>query len=106
MKKRLRKKRHLGEFAEYGFKLRFAMTDGLSTSDRNLILDDFIFEIERLGLQFGGGGVADWEGFAALDSCGSATDEHRSAILAWLKSHPNIEKPDVGPLVDAWHGWD
>ena len=106
MKKRLRKKRHIGEFAEYGFKLRFAMTDGLSTLDRNSILDDFIAEIERLGLQFGGGGVSDWEGFAALDSRGTATDEHRSAILAWLESHPNIEKPVVGPLVDSWHGWD
>lgn len=106
MKKRLRKKRRLGEFAEYCFKLRFAIADGLSSSERNSLLDNFISEIERLGLQFGGGGAYVWEGFVALYSRGTATDEHRSAILAWLASHPNIEKTDVGPLVDAWHGPD
>jgi len=38
MKKRLRKKRRLGEFAELGFRLRFAMSRNLDESARNTLL--------------------------------------------------------------------
>ncbi len=106
MKRRLRKKRRLGEFAEFGFNIRFAMSPGLGASARNAILDAFLDQIERLGLQFGGGGIHDWDGFAELCGRGTATEQHRAAILAWLEQHADIENPHVGELVDAWHGWD
>ncbi len=106
MKRRLRKKRRLGEFAELGFNLRFVVSRRLDLSDRDALLDEFIDEIERLGLQFGGGGIYDWEGFVELCGRGSASEQHRAAILSWLKAHPNIEQPEAGSLVDAWHGCD
>ena len=105
MKRRLRKKRRLGEFAEFGFNLRFTMSPSLSTEDRNGLIDAFIGEIERLGLNFGGGGSDDWDGFVALTGRGTATEEHRSAILVWCNAHPDIQNPVAGKLVDAWHGW-
>ena len=106
MKKRLRKKRRLGEFAELGFRLRFAMSRNLDESARNTLLDEFLDEIERLGLQFGGGGVHDGDGFTEFCGRGTATEQHRTAILSWLEQHSNIENPSAGELVDAWHGWD
>lgn len=103
MKKRLCKKRHLGEFTEFGFSLRFAISEDLSVTARDSLLDEFIAEIERLGLQFGGGGILEWDGFVALNGRGSVTERHREAMLGWLESNPNVVKPEAGSLVDAWH---
>ena len=52
MNKRLRKKKKLGEFAEYGF-----CVQGELNSDIDMIewTDKFIFETEKLNLQLGGG---------------------------------------------------
>ena len=103
MRRRLRKKRRLGEFTEYGFSLQFTISPSHSTVDRNVLIDEFIDEIERLGLNFGGGGSDEWYGFIALTGRGSATKEHRSAIVAWCNAHPDIQNPIAGELVDAWH---
>ncbi len=106
MKRRLRKKRRLGEFAELGFSLRFAMCRDLDEDARMTLLDEFLDEVECLGLQFGGGGIHVWSGFVELCGRGSATEQHRASILSWLEQHADIESPSVAELVDAWHGWD
>ena len=106
MKKRLRKKLHVGEFREYGFPVEFRMLPAPSTTEYDALIDEFIAMIEHNGLCFGGGGRERWEGFVALDSRGSATAEHRQAVEDWLNNHPQIENVAVGELVDAWYGWD
>ncbi len=55
LKRRLRKKYHLGEFQELGFELFTALKPDLSEEDFDKFLDDFIEEIERNKLTFGGG---------------------------------------------------
>jgi uncharacterized protein YggL (DUF469 family) len=72
MKKRLRKKKHLGEFREFGFAVRDNKLDGFVT---------------RAGR-------------------GSATEEDRAAMAAFLDGATEIARRDVGALRDAWHGWD
>ena len=108
MKKRLRKKKHEGEFQEFGFEVSFGLLADLAFEERNAVLDAFITEaIEANGLQFGGGGTTTWEGFIALDKPrGSATEDHRSVVTAWLEKNPKIVNVQVGELRDAWHGWD
>ena len=106
MKKRLRKKLHLGEFREFGFSVAFQTPSTLSTDERNSLLDAFIEMIEQNGLQFGGGGLDKWEGFVALDSRGTATEQHRQAVHKWLNNHPQIESIIVGELIDSWYGRD
>ena len=106
MKKRLRKKLHLGEFRELGFSVSFQTPATLSTDGRNCFLDTFIAMIEANGLQFGGGGLDEWEGFVAFDSRGTATEDHRQVVRRWLEDHPQTQIVAVGNLVDAWHGWD
>jgi uncharacterized protein len=106
MKKRLRKKLRLGEFQEFGFSIAFRMSSTLSTKDRDVLLDAFIDMIEQNGLQFGGGGLNDWEGFVNLDSRGTATEQHRQVVHEWLDGHPQVEDVVVGQLVDVWHTRD
>ena len=56
VKKRLRKKRRVGEFQEFGFGAGFRFSDLLTMEARNNLLNRFIEEaIEKNGLQFGGG---------------------------------------------------
>jgi len=107
MRKRLRKKKHLGEFQQLGFELSFRYRPADAETD-NVLLDAFLREaIEANGLQFGGGGgPGAWAGFAASDArYGGATDADRETVRAWLASRSEITEFAVGPLRDAWHGW-
>ena len=101
MRKRLRKKRRLGEFREYGFEVRFDITGASAWND---VFDAFIVEaIEGNGLQFGGsprGGFVAAEGRRA-----SATEAHRRAVRAWLERRPDVANIAIGELRDVWHGW-
>jgi uncharacterized protein len=108
MKKRLRKKKRLGEFREFGFEVRFELATGLDTDERDVLIDAFIFEaIEANGLQFGGGGTDAWSGFVMLDrDRGSATEDHRQVVKAWLEQQSDITNVRVGELRDGWYGWD
>ena len=64
LKRRLRKKYHSGEFQEFGFEISTEFNPNLSEGDFEEFADDFIDEIERNRLFFGGGGDRKkWEGF-------------------------------------------
>jgi uncharacterized protein YggL (DUF469 family) len=106
MKKRLRKKKHLGEFEELGFRVRFRLSPDLRDAERNrLLAEGWIREaIEANELCFGGGGLEVWDGFVTLARGGSATEEHRRLVARWLEAQPAIVEHTVFPLVDAWHG--
>jgi len=106
MNRRLRKKKRIGEFQEYGFPVQFSFASTLTIDERNALLDDWIANaIEANGLQFGGGGGSNvWEGYVTLASEGSASEDHRRTVENWLKLDPRIVKYRVGSLTDAWHG--
>lgn len=102
MRKRLRKKKRLGEFREYGFGVKFSIPDD---SDWNPIFWAFVEEaIERNGLLFGG---SPHGGFVTKNARRASTTENdRIAVEAWLKSRPEVSDITVGPLRDACHGWE
>ena len=108
MKKRLRKKRRVGEFQEMGFEVSFNIQKGLTVSEQNAILDDFITQaVEANGLQFGGGGDTHWQGFIVLNkSRGSVSAHHRETVRSWLEKNPQISNIRIGELRDVWYGWD
>ena len=66
MKKRLRKKKHLGEFKELGFEVRGDLRPGLSGNDLEAFVDRLIDIVDARSLAFGGGAGRDDElnGFA------------------------------------------
>jgi uncharacterized protein YggL (DUF469 family) len=59
VKKRLRKKKHLGEFKELGFEVRSDRRPGLSGNDLEAFVDRLIDIVEARSLAFGGGAGRD-----------------------------------------------
>lgn len=104
MKKRLRKKLRKGEFQEMGFYIRFRLPEDLGEEDLDAFLNQFLTEaIDVQELDFGGGGRHEWEGFVVLNRRGSATEEHRNQVAAWLKAHPQVLEHQLSELRDVWY---
>lgn len=101
MRKRLRKKKRVGEFQEFGVELEMKLRTGV---DFDTFLDDFIRDaVEANGLAFGGGGQSNHlDGFLEL----GRQDTYQSKIekvTAWLAAERRIETFVVGDPVDAWN---
>lgn len=102
-KRRIRKKRRLGEFAELGFEVTGAATGDLMNEQEHDAfmgsLANFLFD---RGLTFGGG----WnprDGLSIVISRrnSSATEEDRTAVAKFLSQrHPLLT---VSPPLDMWH---
>jgi uncharacterized protein YggL (DUF469 family) len=103
MKKRLRKKKHLREFREWGAPLavRRRHPDGFDD-----FLDDFVEQaIEAQGLWFGGGGHDDrLIGVIEVGRAYEAIEARLQPIRRWLEAREDIEAYVVGTRVDLWHG--
>lgn len=101
MRKRVRKKKRLGEYREYGFRVSFGIPD---PAKFDLIFDRFIVEaIEGNRLLFGGSLTG---GFVtAAQRRGSATERDRERVRRWLEQQSEVTNIKVGELRDAWHGW-
>lgn len=106
MRKRLRKKKRFGEFAEHGFLVAMTPTAPLGSSARETLLDRFIEEaIERNDLSCGGGGEDVWEFFVtATGRRASVTETQRRSVEAWLRSRPDVGAYTLSSPIDAWHG--
>jgi uncharacterized protein YggL (DUF469 family) len=101
MRKRLRKKLGIGEFAQSSFDVKISFKDSLNDDQLEEVFDKFIFElIEGNDLLCGGGG--DKNGFECcvqMEKCLDVTEEHRILIENWLKNEPLVDNFEVGPIV-------
>ncbi len=103
MKKRLRKKKHHGEFTEWGRQLfvRRNRKDGFDE-----FLDSFIEQaIEANGCYCGGGGKEDK--LDVLLELGRRSDDPAARlkkIAAWLDARPDVESWRTSEEFDVWHG--
>jgi uncharacterized protein len=106
MRKRVRKKRRFGEFAEYGLLVNVTPAASLASADREALLDQFIDEaIERNDLCCGGGGGPTWEFFVTSNARrASVSEPQRLSLEAWLTSNAAVEAFTLSPPIDAWHG--
>jgi len=100
MRKRLRKKKRVGEFQEFGVELEMTLRADV---DFDGFLDDFLRDaVEANGLAFGGGGRGNHlAGFLELgrqDTCQSRI----KSVTTWLTAEHRIETFMVGDPVDAW----
>jgi uncharacterized protein YggL (DUF469 family) len=109
MRKRLRKKKHLGEFAVRGVSLRVRFDDGFDDAGFESFIDDFIDWIEAKGLQFGGGG-SHQSGFeGTIDPSPQSREILPSTLLdleAWLGAREQVCGFEISPPWDLWHGRD
>ncbi|MDA1274802.1 MAG: 50S ribosome-binding protein YggL [Verrucomicrobia bacterium] len=110
MRKRLRKKKHLGEFRQMGFTADCQMRPGLSGAEFDQFTDEFIVQaIEAHGLVFGGGGSPErgWSGVVCRDDrYDSTTDVEKAAVQHWLEQRSEIESFRLSEFWDVWHGPD
>jgi uncharacterized protein len=102
MKKRLRKKKHYGEFTEWGRQL-------IVTRNRkhkfDEFLDDFIVQaIEAAGCYCGGGSNDRLDVVVELGRRSGDPDARLKKIAAWLDARPDIQSCRVGEEFDVWHG--
>jgi uncharacterized protein YggL (DUF469 family) len=105
LKRRLRKKKHLGEFQQLGFEISVSLKKDFNEFEFGKFTDDFIVKIERSRLQFSGGGDGNaWAGFVTSEGkFTSPTDDDRKKIRIWLESRSEVEDCKVGELLDAWN---
>lgn len=103
IRKRLRKKRHIGEFQELGFDLSFRLSEHLGQVALDDFCDQFLANaIEARGLLCGGGGGQRWDLFVTR-ARSSVSDQDREAVAGWLSESPYVNDVQVGPLIDAWY---
>ena len=107
MRKRLRKKKRVGEFQELCFELRAELRSDLDDAELEGFVDRLIDTVEARKLSFGGGAGRNQllEGVVTRDGRGSTTEDDRAALAAFLEAEGIIVRHDVGALVDAWYGW-
>ena len=102
MKKRIRKKKHLGEFSEWG---RQIVIERNRKKDFDEFLDAFIEEaIEANECYCGGGGKEDKLDVIVELGCYSKNPEAKMAkITAWLDARPDVQGYKIGGLFDIWN---
>jgi len=85
-----------------------SLKQAMDEAARDAFLDRWIESaIESHNLSCGGGGSNErWGFFVTLSGRGSVTEEHRTELSEWLGNQREIESFTVGPLQDAWHGWE
>jgi uncharacterized protein YggL (DUF469 family) len=109
MRKRLRKKRHLGEFQEWSLPIAVQRTHPDGFDD---FLEDFLEQaIEAQGLCFGGGGQGDrFSGVIEVGHTGEPIAARLQYVRHWLGARADVKQYVVGPLFDSWHesfdDWD
>jgi uncharacterized protein YggL (DUF469 family) len=103
MRRRLRKKRHLGEFREWGLTIAIQRTHPDGFDD---FLDDFIAQaIAAHGFAFRGGGHGDrLTGVIEVGRTGDPIAARLHHVRAWLGARTDVASYVVGPLVDLRHG--
>lgn len=108
MNKRLRKKKRAFEFKELGFELLGDLRPALAGAELDAFVDRLIDVVEKRKLAFGGGAGRDdkFDGFLTRMGRGSATEDDRAALTAFLEGDAAVVRHEVGELCDAWYGWD
>ena len=103
MKKRLRKKKHIGEFAEWGRQLIATRNTKI---DADAFQEAFIIEaIEGNGCYCGGSLSDDKiDVIVELGKTSEDPDGKFAKVAAWLDERLDIEGWKAGPLFDLWYG--
>ena len=103
VKKRLRKKKYYGEFAESGRHL-------VVTRNRKDGFDEFFYAfieeaIEANACYCGGGGKEDkLRVVVELGRRADDPDKRLNKITAWLDERPDVKTWKIGEEFDVWHG--
>lgn len=104
MKKRLRKKRHVGEFREYAFRLDIKLNVGYPSPEFEKFVDDFILDcIEGQGMSCSGSLGETCEQIIEAQDARTTNQQHIDAVKTWMEKCPAVESFTLGELKDAWY---
>jgi uncharacterized protein YggL (DUF469 family) len=108
MKKRLRKKKRVGEFQELCFELNAELRLGLAHAELETFVDRLIQAVEARQLAFAGGAGRDHKlsGVVTRNGRESTTEDDRAALAAFLASENIVVQHEIGALQDAWYGFE
>jgi len=110
MRKRVRKKRHIGEFRQDGFSISCDFCRSLTAVEFDYFIDSFLTNaIEAHGLLFAGGGSRGgrWSGIVFRDHrYASVSDADKAKVREWLDGYSEIQSVALSDLWDIWHGED
>jgi len=103
MNKRLRKKKHLGEFTKWGRQL---IAYRNTTANADNFHDAFILDaVEANGCSSGGSlSVDKLDVVIELGLKSSDPDSKFEKVTKWLDGRADVDKWKSGPLFDTWHG--
>ncbi len=103
MKKRLRKKKYIGEFKEWGVTISIARS---KDADFETFLEEFVEQsMESNRCYFTGTGEKKHlEGFIDLGRSLDQAEAKLAKVNAWLDTRSDVKKHATGQLTDAWYG--
>lgn len=100
MNKRIRKKKHVGEFTELGFQLHATLRPNLGSDEVEAVMDRLLELIEARHLEFGGSLGQALSGFVTRAEGGSATEADRTALGTLLQGDPSVAEHTLDELRD------
>jgi len=105
MRKRLRKKKRLGEFQEFSFPLKIVMHAGIVEDDLDelYVMFDALVALCRQYKWYVGGGLPD-KLVVAEHRAGTMNDNLQQEFCEKVSLLPGVRYCADGPLVDSWHG--
>ena len=103
MRKRLRKKKYIGEFQEWGVTILITRNTDV---DFDVFLDEFLEQgMEEFACYFTGTTKEDaLEGFIDLGRSFDQAEAKLTKVNAWLGERSDVKKYATGKLTDAWYG--
>jgi uncharacterized protein YggL (DUF469 family) len=102
MKKRLRKKKYLGEFQEFGWYITLVLkTDDAQTKEA--LREPLLEQMDELGLMMGGS-IVSFFVQPVIRMSKEHTLDRQQRLQQWLSQRPEVEQATSSALTDAWYG--
>lgn len=105
MKRRIRKKLYLEEFAVIGFEFSCAIEE-MDEDKVDAFFDGLLGLMEEHDLMFNGGGTQqNFGGYISVNTrYGHATEAHRELLKNWLSQQAGVTDIQIDELSDAFYG--
>jgi len=100
VKKRIRKKRRVGEFREWGCEVVVELRSAAAFDE---FLDGLVSEVEKMSCYCGGGGSG--KSLSLIVELGTmleGPEARRDHLSDWLAVRADVESYCLGPLIDLW----